>query len=138
MKKDKKILKSASVLTSALLTGSLAGFAASGTQNNLLDYNSMGSGSEVRSEIMDMNAPNILHNETTYKFGELKCGEGKCGEGEGEKKAEKKKEGKKVEGKTSEHKCGEGKCGEGEGEKKAEKKKEGKTSEQKCGEGKCG
>lgn len=138
MKKDKKILKSATVLTSALLTGSLAGFAASGTQNNLLDYSSMGSGSEVRSEIMNMNAPNILHNESTYKFGELKCGEG-----EGEKKAEKKKEGKKVEGKTSEHKCGEGKCGEGEGEKKSEKQKEGKkgegkTSEQKCGEGKCG
>ena len=117
MKKDKKILKSASIITGALLTGSLATFAATENSSNLLDYNSMGSGAEVRSEIMDMNAPSILTNESTYKFAELKCGEGKCGEGkcgEGEKKTEKKAEAKKTteaEAKTSEAKCGEGKCG---------------------------
>ncbi len=141
MKKDKKMLKSASIITGALLTGSLASFAAAENSSNLLDYNSMGSGAEVRTEIMDMNAPDILSNESTYKFGELKCGEGKCGEGEEktEKKAEAKKT-KKAEAKTSEAKCGEAKCGEGEkkAEKKTETKKEGKATEAKCGEGKCG
>lgn len=137
MKKDKKILKSSTLITGILLTGSLATFAASSGNQNLFEYSSMGSGAEVRSEILDMNAPNILSNETTYKFGEAKCGEGKCG---GEEKKEAKTKGEKTavtktsEAKTSEAKCGEGKCGEGE--KKVAK--EGKTSEAKCGEGKCG
>lgn len=144
MKKDKKIFKSATLITGVLLTGSLATFAASNGNQNLFEYSSMGSGAEVRSEILDMNAPNILSNETTYKFGEGKCGEGKCGEGKcgGDEKKEAKtaKKGAKAEttkaadAKTAEAKCGEGKCGEGE--KKLAK--EGKTSEAKCGEGKCG
>lgn len=139
MKKDKKIFKSATLITGVLLTGSLAAFAASNGNQNLFEYSSMGSGAEVRSEILDMNAPNILSNETTYKFGEGKCGEGKCG-GDEKKEAKTAKKGAKAEttksadAKTAEAKCGEGKCGEGE--KKLAK--EGKTSEAKCGEGKCG
>jgi len=151
MKKDKKILKSVTLISAALLTGSLATFAATNSNDIRFEYSSMGSGAEVRSEILDMNAPNILSNESTYKFGELKCGEGKCGEGkcgEGDKKeAKTAKEGEKagttkaVEGKTAEAKCGEGKCGEGEKKEGVAKKgtaKEGKAAEAKCGEGKCG
>jgi hypothetical protein len=141
MKRDKKILKSASILTGAALTTSLTAFAAANTDAEIPQHTSMGSGAEVRSEIMNLNAPDIINHETSYKFGELKCGEG---EGEGEKAKKKKskgEKGEKAEGKTSEAKCGEGKCGEGEGEKKAKKEKEAKeskSSEAKCGEGKCG
>lgn len=135
MKKDKKMLKSVSLITGAMLTGSLASFAASQNSESLLEYQSLGSGAEVRSELMDLNSPQILNSETTFKMGELKCGEGKCGEGD------KKKEDGKAKAKKSETKATEAKCGEGKdvkAEKKAETKKEGKTSEAKCGEGKCG
>ena len=80
MKKDKKMLKSVSLLTGAVLTGSLSAFAANQDASELTEYTAMGSGSEVRSEISNLNAPNILNSEKSYKFGELKCGEGKCGE----------------------------------------------------------
>ena len=140
MKKDKKMLKSVSLITGAMLTGSLASFAASQNSESLLEYQSLGSGAEVRSELMDLNSPQILNSETTFKMGELKCGEGKCGEGKcGE--GDKKKEDGKAKAKKSETKATEAKCGEGKDvktEKKAETKKEGKTSEAKCGEGKCG
>lgn len=133
MKKDNKILKSASVLTGILLTGSLSAFALTNSNTNLLDYQSMGSGSEVRSEITHLNTPNVLNEQGNYKFNELKCGEGKCGEGEKKGKVDTTK---KAESKTTEAKCGEGKCG---ADKKATKTaKESKTSESKCGEGKCG
>ena len=135
MKKDKKMLKSVSLITGAMLTGSLASFAASQNSESLLEYQSLGSGAEVRSELMDLNSPQILNSETTFKMGELKCGEGKCGEGD-KKKEEGKAKAKKSETKATEAKCGEGK--DVKAEKKAETKKEGKTSEAKCGEGKCG
>ena len=118
MKSDKKILKSASVVAGALLTTSLA--AAPSLGADLLAYNDLGSGAQVRSHLIDVNANQAKAAEATaYKFGELKCGEGKCGD---DKKADAKK-GAKAEGtkaaattadsKTAEAKCGEGKCGEG-------------------------
>ena len=116
MKTDKKILKSASMVAGALLTTTLATTPSFGA--DILAYNHLGTGSQVRSHLIDQNVNQVNGAESTaYKFGELKCGEGKCG---AEKAVEK----------TTEGKCGEGKCGAA-GEA-------GKVMEAKCGEGKCG
>lgn len=128
---SKKVLNTA-LATGAVLAGSLANVQAA----DLFSAEDLGTGAELRSELIVKNNPlvestSFLNNSDI----ELKCGEGKCGE---------KKEAKagKKEGKSAEHKCGEGKCGEKKaekkGEKKAEKKTEGKSTEHKCGEGKCG
>ncbi len=119
MKKDKKILKSASMIAGALLTTTLATTPALGA--DILAYNDLGTGSQVRSHLIQMNS-NQVDGQTSnvVKFAELKCGEGKCGEGD--KKEAKKGETTKTEAtaataaesKSAEAKCGEGKCGEGE------------------------
>jgi len=98
MKADKKILKSASIIAGAFLTTSL--IAAPSVSPDILAYNDLGSGSEVRSHLIDQNQVNSAES-TAYKFGELKCGEGKCGEGKcgGD---EKKEEAKKTDAKKSE------------------------------------
>ena len=88
MKSDKKILKSAAIIAGALLTTSL--IAAPSVSPDILAYNDLGSGSEVRSQLINQNQINGAES-TAYKFGELKCGEGKCGEGKcggDEKKAD--------------------------------------------------
>ena len=119
MKTDKKILKSASMIAGALLTTTLATTPALGA--DILAYNDLGTGSQVRSHLIQMNS-NQVDGQTSnvVKFAELKCGEGKCGEGD--KKEAKKGETTKTEAtaataaesKSAEAKCGEGKCGEGE------------------------
>ncbi|MDX5404537.1 MAG: hypothetical protein LPK28_03440 [Bacteroidota bacterium] len=131
------------IILGTVVTGSIFGLGNLQAEN-ILSYQTLGSGSEVRAELLrsarTMDATLELKcgegkaekSEGAEKTGEHKCGEGKCGEG---KKAESKKEGKAAEHKCGEGKCGEGKCGEG---KKAESKKEGKAAEHKCGEGKCG
>lgn len=124
MKKEKKVLKSASVLAGALLTSTAI---AATPSSNLLEYNDLGTGSEVRSNLIEMNASTSdLRAIEAYKVSDLKCGEGKCGGDE--KKAEKKgeKKSKKSEGKSDK-----------KSDKKAEKS-ESKTGESKCGEGTCG
>ncbi len=130
MKTDKKILKSASIIAGALLTTSLA--AAPSIGPDILAYNDLGSGAQVRSHLIDQNVNPVNSSESTlYKFGELKCGEGD------KKEADKKSDGKEAkatdakasESKATEAKCGEGKCGEGKcggDEKKTETKKEEK------------
>jgi len=107
MKTDKKILKSASIIAGALITTSLA--AAPSMSPDILAYNDLGSGAEIRSHLIDQNVNQVNGAEATaYKFGELKCGEGKCGEGkcgEGDKKEEaKKKDAKKSESQTADAK----------------------------------
>jgi hypothetical protein len=101
MKTDKKILKSASIIAGAFLTTSL--IAAPSVSPDILAYNDLGSGSEVRSHLIDQNQVNS-DASTAYKFGELKCGEGKCGEGKcgGDEKKEVAKKGddKKADAKT--------------------------------------
>jgi len=119
MKTDKKILKSASMIAGALLTTTLATTPALGA--DILAYNDLGTGSQVRSHLIDVNS-NQVNGQTSnvVKFAELKCGEGTCGEGD--KKEAKKGESAKTEAtaataaesKSAEAKCGEGKCGEGE------------------------
>jgi uncharacterized low-complexity protein len=142
-KNTKKIIGGSIVLGSIVGLGGLQANAA-----ELFNYNDLGSGSEVRSQLLQServidNAIELSCGEKSEKkaegkASEHKCGEGKCGE---EGKKAKSAEGAAVEGKAVEHKCGEGKCGEEGTSKKAKKassKKESKATESKCGEGKCG
>ena len=119
MKTDKKILKSASLVAGALLTTGLAATPSFGA--DILAYSKLGSGAELRSQLIELNTQKS-QEARTVKFAELKCGEGKCGEGkcgEGEKKADAKKS-KKTEAKAAESKSAEA------GEKKQTKKKKKK------------
>lgn len=129
MKNSEK--KSVNVLKGSLIAGALFGVSALGatTSSSLFSYEVLGSGAEVRSEILssettphanfDMNCgekEGKESKESKEKAKEAKCGEGKCGEGEKKKEAkegEAKKKEKAKEGKSKEAKCGEGKCGEG-------------------------
>ena len=124
MKTDKKIFKSASIIAGALITTSLA--AAPSMSPNILAYNDLGSGAEVRSHLIDQNVNRVNGAESTaYKFGELKCGEGKCGEGkcgEGDDKKEaKKKDAKKADAKTADAKTADTKTTETKETKKKKK-----------------
>ena len=80
MKTDKKIFKSATMIAGALLTTTLATTPSFGA--DILAYNHLGTGAQVRSHLIDMNSSQTNPQEANaVKFGELKCGEGKCGEG---------------------------------------------------------
>ena len=105
MKADKKILKSAAIIAGAILTTSL--IAAPSVSPDILAYNDLGSGSEVRSQLINQNQVNGAE-ATAYKFGELKCGEGKCGEGKcgGD---EKKEDAKTADAKTEDTKTADAK-----------------------------
>jgi uncharacterized low-complexity protein len=105
MKSDKKILKSAAIIAGALLTTSL--IAAPSVSPDILAYNDLGSGSEVRSQLINQNQVNGAES-FAYKLGELKCGEGKCGEGKcgGD---EKKEEAKTADAKTTDTKTADAK-----------------------------
>jgi len=127
MKKENKVLKSVSI-AGAIITGSaLSLTAANAEEASFYNYSDLGSGSEIRSGLLNINVGLAENNFDARgeKFAELKCGEGKCGE---DKKAKDKKDHQKKEGKTKEAKTEEGKA----------TKKEGKEGEAKCGEGKCG
>ena len=116
MKSDKKVNKSAAFIAGALLTGAVAFNPVAGM--NLLAYNDLGSGAQVRTHLVDANTQpqekpaKKTKAKTTEKAKtkstEAKCGEGKCGE-DAKKKATAKKT--KAEDKSKEAKCGEGKCG---------------------------
>jgi len=138
---ENKKTKKASILKGAILTGVIAGLTPLSVNSSaLFTYDVLGSGAEVRTQILEEKTS----DGTVY---ELKCGTEKKEDpkkkGETEKseatKAEKK--GKSTEAKCGEGKCGEGKCGaekkEGKTEKSTESEK-GKSTEAKCGEGKCG
>lgn len=103
---NKKTIFSGSIIASAFI--GLASLSANAS--TLTNYSSLGSGSEVRSELL----------EQTCGAKDAKTTEAKCGE-----KDAKTKEGKcgNKDSKTKDAKCG---------------KKEGKGKEGKCGEGKCG
>ncbi len=140
MKTNKKLKKTA-LVSGALLTGSLVGLnPLNANSGDLFDYSDLGSGAELRSELLEQNqspfdAAKAAEGMTTIKFSELKCGEGKCGEGE---KKEAKKDGKdKTEKASKDSKKASAKPESDKKEGKKEAKKD-KTSESKCGEGKCG
>ncbi len=139
MKNDKKILKSATIFASAMLTTTVAVSAAT-PANGMSEINDLGSGSEVRSALIDMNtSPDASNTLYASKISDMKCGEGKCGEGKcgEEKKSEdvKKKTAKKADAKKVDAKKGDKKA---EAKKADAKKSESKSTESKCGEGKCG
>lgn len=124
MKSDKKILKSAAIAAGALLTTSL--IAAPSISPDILAYNDLGSGSEIRSQLIDQNQVNSAES-TAYKFGELKCGEGKCGEGkcggDDKKKEAKKEDAKKSETQTAQAKTADAKTADTKETTKKKKKK---------------
>lgn len=139
----KKSIKISALATGTLMLGAFASGNATAADNQ--GFEDLGSGAEMRSELLTNNNPVQFMNNREV---ELKCGEGTCGEKSKEGKADKKA--KASDDKAAEHKCGEGKCGEEKkADKKAEKKDkkaeatedkagEGKCGEGKCGEGKCG
>lgn len=133
--------RKAAVISGTLVTGLVAGLAANDVNaNELFEYSDMGSGYELRNDLINLNMVEqaLATNTVRAKVWEDKCGEGKCGEGkcgEEKKKEEKKEVKKEVKEGTNENAL------KSETEKKAEeekKAKEEKTKEAKCGEGKCG
>lgn len=112
--------KTKKVLKGSLIAGAVLGMSAlSANANQLFSFNELGSGSEVRSTLLER-----ATSGTANLLMELKCGDstktkdGKCGEGKcGDKKAT----GKSKDGKCGEGKCGEGKCG---GKKATDKSKD--------------
>lgn len=120
----------------AVATGTLAVAAVSNNANaaDLFSVDHLGSGSELRSNLIELNSDFIADNKMVSNLNvELKCGEGKCGEGKcGEGKSGDKKEG---DAKAKDKSKADPKAEEG---KKDDKSKEGKCGEGKCGEGKCG
>lgn len=144
--KTNKNLKKTALVSGALLTGSLVGLnPLNAHSGDLFDYSDLGSGAELRSELLEQNqspfdAAKAAEGMTTIKFSELKCGEGKCGEGkcgEDEKKEAKKDGKEKTEKASKDSKKASAKSESDKKEGKKEAKKD-KTSESKCGEGKCG
>jgi uncharacterized low-complexity protein len=142
---SKKLKNSAAIVTGTLLASTFS-IEAQGVNTHLFEYDNLGSGAELRSELLQMNSERYKTFEMKCgdkktevskknKSSEAKCGEGKCG---ADKKAEAKKKDKAT--KSVEAKCGEGKCGSGD--KKADstkkKKEESKAAQSKCGQGKCG
>lgn len=123
------------MLTGSLVIGSAIGLSGLNAQaGESLSYTDLGSGSELRSELLhspsaDLRAYEMSCGEATKteakkdsKSKEMKCGEGKCGEKKAEKKdtdktkdakADVKSEKAQKDSKSKEAKCGEGKCGEG-------------------------
>lgn len=122
--KSKKQLKTTAAIAGTVMAGVFTFSSNDATANDLLEYNALGSGGEVRAELIEMNA-----QELPMGTFEMKCGEGKCGSKEGNKKN---KENEKEENQEKEGK------NEKKSEEKSEKESESKTSESKCGEGKCG
>lgn len=123
--------KKKNILTGAFIAGTIiAGSAFSVDAGNSFKFESLGSGSEVRHNLLNESSKTNLSAsidfvtasdttktkkaKTKSKVKEAKCGEGKCGDKkakDAKKKKGKKKDAKTKEAKTKEAKCGEGKCG---------------------------
>ena len=126
------------LLTGSIIAGTLLGVGAPRTINaaNLFDYHNLGSGSELRSLLLNNSAERNLEMKcgnksdsksdakpaSDAKTKDAKCGEGKCGD-------------KKMESKAKDAKCGEKKM---DAKASSGKKMESKAKDAKCGEGKCG
>lgn len=108
MKKENKGLKVTALASSAALIGAFG--TANASVNELLNYEDLGSGSELRSSLITADAINAftLNSEIEIHCGEGKCGEGKCGEKSG-KKVEKTKGDAKATGTMKAAEASEGK-----------------------------
>ncbi len=139
---NNKVKKSA-IVSGSILASALTALTVTNAEAKTIN---LGSGGELRSEIIDLNI--LSSSKSVY---EMKCGSETTEKGKVQKNEKKAKEGKAVESKCGEGKCGEGKCGGNEkakaktskktNAKKAETKKadkKGKSTEMKCGQGKCG
>ena len=132
-----KNLKKSSLLTGTLVAGALFATSTDVLANTSLDFNFLGTGSQLRSRLLTGGH----QGNFSFSTNELKTIEGACGE----KKAETKTD-TKAEAKTKDAKCGEGKCGEGKcgatkttaKDKKSTKKTDKKTTEAKSKEASCG
>ena len=131
-KNTKRIL-----LTSSILAGAIFGTGAPKalSAENLFNYSGLGSGSELRSSLLntspnrnlEMKCGNKSDNKDP-KSNDSKAKDGKCGEGKcGDKKMSDAKGPKAPDSKAKDGKCGEGKCGE----KKNDMKKESKPADSK-------
>ncbi len=123
-----KINSKAAIVAGSLLAGMSFTVPANATTENLLDYNELGSGSELRADVLQMNNPLAFSEVDTDKYLEMKCGEGTCGETKDKKKDKSKK-------KVDKKKAKEGKCGKDS--KKKKDKKDKKAKEGQCGGGSC-
>ncbi len=114
------------ILTGTMIATALLGAATmKSNTSSLLDFTSLGSGSEVRSHLLNTSSSDL-------KIMDLNCGEKKDAK-TGDKKTADAKCGDK---KTKDGKCGDGKCGD---KKTADTKTtDTKAKDGKCGEGKCG
>lgn len=81
-------------ITKAVLAGAISSTALSTEASDLLSFNELGSGAEIRTHLLEMNDPIEAHVSMSiaeFMISENKCGEGKCG-GEKKKRKRKKKE----------------------------------------------
>jgi len=120
------------ILVGTLLTGALlAAGSMNANQSSSLTFNHLGSGGEVRSNLLERAL-------SGNRFIELTC----SGNAATDKKDSTKTDAKAKDGKCGEGKCGEGKCGDKKDAKVKAKAKaatnDGKAKDAKCGEGKCG
>ncbi len=122
MKKDFKKL-----IVSAVTAASLSAFNNLNAENVSIEMNTLGSGTEIRSEILTLHGVSLSGQDAIFKvLNDLKCGEGKCGEGKcggamkkngknGKAHGTKQQKGTPVKAKTktkAQMKTREGKCGE--------------------------
>jgi len=130
-KNTKRIL-----LTGSILAGAIFGTGAPKAINaeNLFNYNGLGSGSELRTSLLNTSPNRNL---------EMKCGnknDSKDSKPKDSKTKDAKCGDKKMnDSKAKDGKCGEGKCGDKKmSEAKGPKSADSKAKDGKCGEGKCG
>lgn len=118
--KNKKMETKKSILSGTVIATAILGAASMKANINHFEFSSLGSGSEVRANL-------INELPSAVKYSDLACGEKKDNKTTDTKKA---KDGK----------CGEGKCGDSKSKdaKCGEKKHDAKAKDGKCGEGKCG
>lgn len=130
-KNTKRILLTGSILAGAIFgTGVPKAISA----ENLFNYNGLGSGSELRTSLLNTSPNRNL---------EMKCGnksDNKDPKSNNSKTKDAKCGDKKMsDSKAKDGKCGEGKCGDKKmSEAKGPKSADSKAKDGKCGEGKCG
>ncbi|CAN5219218.1 hypothetical protein BH09BAC1_BH09BAC1_03990 [soil metagenome] len=133
MKNNKK-----SILAGTLVAGAiLGGISLTAQASNLFQFEELGNGAEVRSQLLNQ----ALAGNTGITL-EMKCGAtGAKDSTTAPKPADVKKDGKSADGKCGDGKCGDDKKKDGTttGTKSGnDAKKDGKTKDGKCGDGKCG
>ena len=143
MERNEKWNISKNLLKGTLVAGALFSVSSltAATTSSLFDYETMGSGSQVRSELLSSpSATSTANYQITAgenKTMDASCGENKtkdasCGANKKEMKKESKDSKAQKESKVKDANCGDKKA------KADSTKTESKTKEGKCGEGTCG